>query len=65
MTAVPIAFLFLGAVAPFYAAAAIWDRREKYTRLRRSRRAERPHRTSPETNESGCRVRPVPTRGEL
>jgi len=65
MTAVPIALLFLGALAPFYAVAAMWDRREKYTRLRRSRHADRPHRSSPETNESGWRARPVPTRGEL
>ena len=34
MSHIPIAFLLLGGLAPFYAVAAIWDRGGRYTRVR-------------------------------
>ena len=52
MSHIPIAFLLLGALAPLYTLAVIWDRREENSRMRRLRQPDRAHRESLETNES-------------
>ena len=57
MSHMAIAFLLLGALAPFYVLAAIWDRGEKYTRVRGSSQAGRSHRSSCEIDESKRRAR--------
>ena len=60
MSHIPIAFLLLGALAPLYTLAVIWDRREENSRMRRLRRPNRAHGESLETNEpqleSSCSV---------
>ena len=52
-----IAFLLLGALAPFYVLAAIWDRGKKYTRVGRSSQADRSLQSSSEIEESKRRAR--------